>query len=242
MTHPSSLDIRLESTDNGILVVWPPKNVVFEHLVTGPLETNCYIIGCTLEHEGVVVDPGAMLDSQLKEVERLMSETELKIKYIANTHGHADHIAGNRRLKELTQARILIHPLDSEKLTQPSLNGSGLFGVAITSLPADELVEDGHAIHFGKLRLEVIHTPGHTPGSICLLGDGFLLTGDTLFSGSIGVVERSNGTPDPLGNYDEEVRSIRKRLLTLPDNIRIFPGHGPPSTIGSERRNNPFLR
>lgn len=236
------LDTRLRSTDNDILVLWPPKNAVFGHLVTGPLETNCYIIGCKLEHEAVIVDPGAMLDSQLKEVERLMAETEVRLKYIVNTHGHADHIAGNRRLKELTKARILIHPLDSEKLTDASRNGSGLFGVAITSLPADELVEESHIVRFGKLRLQVIHTPGHTPGSISLLGDGFVFTGDTLFSGSIGVVEKPNGTPDPGGNYDQEVESIRKRLLILADDIRIFPGHGPPSTIGRERQNNPFLR
>lgn len=223
-------------------MVWPPKNLIFEHLVTGPLETNSYIIGCEVKHEGLIIDPGAMLESQLKEVEKLMNETEVEVKYIVNTHGHVDHIAANNRLKELTGASILIHPLDSQKLTDASLNGSGLFGVAVTSPPADELVEDGYTIGFGELELKVIHTPGHTPGSISLLGDGYVFTGDTLFSGSIGVVEKSNGTPDPVGNYDEEVNSIREKLLILPDDTRMFPGHGPFSTIGTERRNNPFLQ
>ncbi len=224
------------------LVTWPPENLIFKHLVTGPLESNCYLIGCKAKHEGLIIDPGAMLESQLREVETLMNETELRIRYIVNTHGHTDHIAGNRRLRELTWASILIHALDSRKLTHASINGSGLFGVAITSLPADELLQDGDIIHFGELELKVIHTPGHTPGSISLLGDGYVFTGDTLFSGSIGVVEKADGTPDPLGNYDEEVNSIKKKLLNLPDDTRIFPGHGPFSTIGRERRDNSFLR
>lgn len=222
-------------------MVWHLENLIFEHLITGPLETNCYIVGSTVNHEGLIIDPGAMLESQLKEIETLINEAQIRIRYIVNTHGHADHIGGNRRLKEFTKASILIHSLDSPKLTDPSLNGSGLLGIEVTSPPADKLLQDGNAIHFGKLKLKVIHTPGHTPGSISLLGDGCVFTGDTLFCGSIGVVEQSNGTPDPFGNYDKEVNAIRTRLLNLPDDTRIFPGHGPFSTIGKERQDNPFL-
>jgi glyoxylase-like metal-dependent hydrolase (beta-lactamase superfamily II) len=182
-----------------------------------------------------------MLESQLKEVKDLMDRTGLRVKHVVNTHGHADHIAGNRRLKELTRATILTHPLDAPKLTDASLNGSSLFGVAVVSPPADELLEDGDSVRFGQNVLGVIHTPGHTPGSISLLGDGYLFTGDILFFGSIGVVENPNGTPNPSADYSVEVNSIRERLLILPDNTRIFPGHGPFSTIGREREYNPFL-
>ena len=220
---------------------WPPRNLVFEHLVTGPLETNCYILGCLLSREGLIIDPGAMLESQLEEIKNLMNRTGLRMTHIVNTHGHADHIAGNRRLKELTSASIAIHSLDSPKLTDASLNGSSIFGVAVASPPADQLLKDGDVVSFGQHALSTIHTPGHTPGSICLLGDGYLFTGDTLFSGSIGVVESSDGTPNPSGDYSEEVDSIRRRLLTLPGTTRIFPGHGPFSTIGREREHNLFL-
>ncbi len=222
-------------------MLWPPKNLIFKHLVTGPLETNCYLVGCKIKREGIIIDPGAILDSQLRELEALLNETRVSIRYVVNTHGHADHIAGNRKLKEFTGANILIHSLDSPKLTDSSFNGSGLLGLEITSPPADELLQEGDIIHFGKLGLEVIHTPGHTPGSISLLGNGYAFTGDTLFCGSIGIVEKRDGTPDPSGNYDEEVDSIREKLLVLPDDTRIFPGHGPFSTIGRERRHNPFL-
>jgi glyoxylase-like metal-dependent hydrolase (beta-lactamase superfamily II) len=222
-------------------VSWPPKNLIFEHLVTGPLETNCYILGCSLSRETLIIDPGAMLESQLKEVRKLMGGSGLRVKHIVNTHGHADHIAGNRRLKEITGATVLIHSLDAPKLTDASLNGSSLFGVAVVSPPADELLEDGSTVRFGQSGLGVIHTPGHTPGSISLLGDGYLFTGDTLFSGSIGVIEHPNGTPNPSADYSVEVDSIRERLLTLPDNTKIFPGHGPFSTMGRERKYNLFL-
>lgn len=222
-------------------MILPTDNLIFKHLVTGPLETNCYLIGCAIEQEGLIIDPGTILESQFRELESLIDGSKLTIKYIVNTHGHADHIAGNRRLKELTHAMIGIHSLDSPKLTDPSLNGSSLLGVEVTSPPADKLFQDGDIISFGRLELKVIHTPGHTPGSISLLGDGYVFTGDTLFSGSIGIVERSNGTPDPIGDYSEEVDSIKRRLLNLPDDTEIFPGHGPFSTIGKERRDNPFL-
>lgn len=222
-------------------MVTSTDNPLIRSLVTGPLETNCYLIGCHQSHEGVVVDPGVALESQFRQLKDLIAETEMEVLSIINTHAHADHIAGNRLLKELTGAEILIHTLDAPKLVDPSLNGSSLFGVGITSPPASRLLEDGDTVEFGAVRLRVRHTPGHTAGSISLLGDGFVLTGDTLFAGSIGVVERADGSPDPCGDYTQEVDSIRKSLLDLPDDTRVYPGHGPPTTIGRERLGNPFL-
>jgi glyoxylase-like metal-dependent hydrolase (beta-lactamase superfamily II) len=216
-------------------------NTVLKSLVAGPLETNCYLIGCDRNRRAVVVDPGVALESQFQDLKNLIVETEMTVLSIINTHAHADHIAGNRLLKELTGAEILIHPLDAPKLVDPGLNGSSLFGVGITSPPADRLLKDGDTVEFGKVCLRVRHTPGHTAGSISLVGDGFVLTGDTLFAGSIGVVERADGSPDPCGDYTQEVESIRKKLLDLPDDTRVYPGHGPPTTIGRERSGNPFL-
>jgi glyoxylase-like metal-dependent hydrolase (beta-lactamase superfamily II) len=217
------------------------EKVVIRSLVTGPLQTNCYVIGCHRSREGVVIDPGVVLQSQFRQLRDLIAQTEMTILSIINTHAHADHIAGNGLLKELTGAEILIHPLDAPKLTDPRFNGSSLFGIGITSPQADRLLEDGDIVEFGGLELGVRHTPGHTAGSISLVGEGYVFTGDTLFAGSIGVVERSDGSPDPCGDYTQEVDSIKTRLLDLPDDTTVYPGHGPPTTIGREREGNPFL-
>jgi len=222
-------------------VILPAEGVILGYLTVGPLDTNCYVVGCRQEGDGLIIDPGVMLDSECRKLEALIDDAGVRIRYIVNTHGHADHIAGNRRLKSLTGAQVLIHRLDLTRLTDASLNGSRLFGTEITSPAADRTLEDGDEIVFGIHKLTVIHTPGHTPGSISLLGDGYVFTGDTLFSDSVGVVDQSDGAPDELGLLDMEIDSIRERLLVLPDETKIFPGHGPFSTIGRERQHNPFL-
>jgi hydroxyacylglutathione hydrolase len=157
------------------------------------------------------------------------------VKYIVNTHGHPDHTAGNGLLKDATGAPIVIHELDAPKLTDSSKNLSLLFGLRVTSPPADQTLKEGDIIQAGKVQLKVLHTPGHSKGSISLLGDNVVFTGDTLFAGSIGRYD----FPD--ASYKEIMNSL-KRLATLPDHLKVYPGHGPTSTIGHEKRSNPFLQ
>jgi len=159
-----------------------------------------------------------------------------KIKYIVNTHGHPDHTSGNKILKELTGAEILIHEYDASKLANTSGNLLTFFGLRSTSPPADRILHEGDIIQVGTIKLKVLHTPGHSRGGISLLGEDFVFTGDTLFAGSIGRYD----FPD--ASYKELMRSIRDRLAILPDHMKVYSGHGPPTTIGKEKRYNPFLQ
>ncbi|AOQ24410.1 Hydroxyacylglutathione hydrolase GloC [Moorella thermoacetica] len=201
-------------------------------LVVGPLGANCYLIGCPETGEGAVIDPGA-------EGERILAaarEAGLNIKQIINTHGHGDHIGANGAIKAATGAAILIHRADAHYLTDPGRNLSVLLGSREASPPADRLLEEDDTIAIGKtVTLRVIHTPGHTPGGICLHGEGLVFTGDTLFAGSIG------RTDFPGGSYSQLISSIKEKLFTLDDALEVYPGHGPASTIGSERVDNPFF-
>lgn len=217
------------------------EKLLLKMLIVGIFDTNCYILGCRKTREGVVIDPGAF---SKEEEQRILSEVNrdnLKIRYILNTHGHPDHIAGNRALKEATNAEILIHKDDALKLVDPILNGSKFIGTDITSPSADWLLEEGDIITIGKIQLKIMHTPGHSKGSISILGEGLVFTGDTLFAGSVGRTDWLDGSPNPDASWEDELHSIRNKLLTLPDKIKIFPGHGPASTIGEQRRTNPFL-
>jgi len=205
--------------------------VIFEYLVVGAVGANCYIIGCEETGEGVVVDPGGDGPAIL----RLVRERGLKVKYIIDTHGHVDHISANGQVKEATGAPILIHELDAPMLTDASRNLSFFAPRPVRGPAADRTLRNGEVVQVGNLKLEVIHTPGHTPGGISLrLGDK-VLTGDTLFAGSIG------RTDFPGGSYTTLIDSIKQKLLPLGDEIEVYPGHGPPSTIGEERATNPFL-
>jgi len=152
-----------------------------------------------------------------------------------NTHGHPDHIGGNGIIKKATGAPILIHEYDAPMLTGGADNVSGLFGLRATSPPADKMLHEGDVIQFGKITLRVLHTPGHSKGSISLLGDDAVFTGDTLFAGSIGRYDL------PGASYKEIIRSV-KRLATLPEHVKVYSGHGPTSTIGTEKKSNPFLQ
>lgn len=207
--------------------------MIFKIRKTGSLATNCYILGCPETKEAVVVDPG--WDSA--DIINLLEEENLHLNYIINTHGHGDHIGANGDLKEYSGAKIFIHQADAELLTDPQKNLSAAFGgKKVTSLPADGFLQDGDVIKVGtSIALEVLHTPGHTPGGICLKGANFILTGDTLFAGSIG------RTDFPGGSYEELVTSIKKKLFTLEGDYFIYPGHGPGSTLEKERTSNPFI-
>lgn len=201
-------------------------------MVVGPLAANCYLIGCPETKEGAVIDPGA-------EGEKILAaarEADLKIKYIINTHGHLDHISANGTIKKATGAEVLIHSADASCLTDPKRNLSVMAGASITSPAADRLLEEGSIIKIGKtITLEVIHTPGHTLGGICLKGENEVFTGDTLFAGSIG------RTDFPGGSYRDLIDAVRKKLFTLDESLKVYPGHGPSSTIGTEKAENPFF-
>lgn len=209
-------------------------------LVVGFLNTNCYILGDKKTCEGMVIDPGTFSKEEEERILSTVNRNNLKIKYILNTHGHADHIGGNRGLKEATNAQILIHKEDALKLVDPNINGSKFMGMDITSPPADCLLEEGDSINIGAIQLKILYTPGHSRGSICVLGKGAVFTGDTLFAGSIGRTDSSDGIPNPDASQKDELHSIKTKLLTLPDEFKIFPGHGPISTIGQEKKTNPF--
>ena len=206
--------------------------MILKRLEVGPFASNCYIVGSEDSKEGIIIDPGDEAGRILKEVK----DSDLDIKSIVLTHGHSDHTAALKEVKEAIGAQIAIHTDDVGTLKQKLL---GIFmGAGFKSPPPpDRLLSDGDVISVSGLELKVIHTPGHSRGSICLLGDGILFSGDTLFNGGIG---RSD-LPGSGGNHQQLIKSIHSRLLVLDDDVKVCPGHGPDTTIGAERRGNPFL-
>ncbi|MDH7498143.1 MAG: MBL fold metallo-hydrolase [Syntrophomonadaceae bacterium] len=206
--------------------------MILKGLEVGAIAANCYVIGCEETMEAAVIDPGGSASAIL----RLIESLKVAVKYIINTHGHIDHIGANRQLKEATGAMILIHADDAKMLTNPASNFSMFMGRSITSPPPDQLLAHGDIIRVGStIELEVIHTPGHSPGGICLKTDNIIFSGDTLFAGSIG------RTDFPGGSYATLIRSIQERILCYDDNVVVYPGHGPATTVGWERKHNPFL-
>jgi hydroxyacylglutathione hydrolase len=206
--------------------------LIIKKLEVGPIMANCFILGCESTKEAVVIDPGDDADRILME----LAKSELNVKYLINTHGHFDHVGANKRMKEVTGAKLAIHPDDEPMLNELSHSAS-MFGLsADNSPPADILLKDGDEITFGEITLKVIHTPGHSKGGICLYTQGHLFAGDTLFAGSIG------RTDLPGGDYDTLISSIKQKLLSFDDKTIVYTGHGPETNIGNEKRNNPFLR
>lgn len=193
---------------------------MLEKLIVGPLKTNCYIL--TSSNEAIVVDPGW-------EGEKILSRLgDAELKAIILTHGHFDHVTAAGMLKEAKNARIFIHERDIYLLKSLRYQLSR-FGIEKdVEIEPDGFMEDGDELKLGGSLIEVIHTPGHTPGSICLLWEGKLFSGDTLFKGAFGRVDL------PGGDYNDLIKSIRK-LLNLPDETLVFPGHGDETTIGAER-------
>ncbi len=198
----------------------------------GPIMANCYILGCEETRKAIVIDPGDEPDRILMALAR----SKLTVAYILNTHGHFDHVGGNRRMKEVTGAILAIHEEDEPMLSQLSASAAS-FGLSAENSPmADQYLREGDTINAGNISLKVIHTPGHSRGGVCLYSPGYLFSGDTLFAGSIG------RTDLPGGDYDTLIASIKTRLLPLPKETIIYPGHGPESSIEMESRINPFLR
>jgi glyoxylase-like metal-dependent hydrolase (beta-lactamase superfamily II) len=207
--------------------------VIFKGLAVGAMDSNCYIIGCAETKEGIVVDPGAEAKRILKNVDSL----GLKIKAIVLTHGHVDHIGALAEVQEATGAEVWIHAEDASQLTDASKNLSIYVGSKISVKQADRLLQDGDILKVGNQEVEVIHTPGHTRGGISLKCEpDILITGDTLFAGSVG---RSDF---PGGSHTQLIASIKNKLLKFPPETKVYPGHGPASTLEEEKRYNPFLR
>ncbi len=205
--------------------------VIIEKLELGPFASNCYIVGAESNPEAIIIDPGAEANEILKKVEDL----GLEIKFIMLTHGHVDHVGALKEVKEATDAEVAIHADDAESLQKKPF--STMFGLSYPSPPPpDRLLKGGDSIDVGDLHFLVLHTPGHTSGGICLMGEGVLFSGDTLFNFGIGRFDLPGGSGRQLMN------SIHTKLMILPDNTVVYPGHGPETTIGTERQGNPFLR
>ena len=205
--------------------------MILERIVVGNLETNCYIFGSAKEKEVVIIDPGGSPELILSVLYGLTA----RVRYIINTHGHMDHISANRQIKRRTGAEICIHRADSEMLIDSRKNFSDLMVTPVTSPPADRLLNDGDILNVGELKLKVIHTPGHSPGGISLVSDGLVFTGDTLFAGSVGRWDF------PGASYNLLLASVRNKLLVLDEDMIVYPGHGPVSNIGTEKKENPFF-
>jgi hydroxyacylglutathione hydrolase len=191
----------------------------------GMLSTNCYVASCPETKEAIIIDPGFDASNEAEQITRYVDANKLKVKFIVNTHGHSDHIHGDKILKRKYEVPICIHPYDA-----PCLEGLGE-----DILPANVLLEDKKLLKFGQMILRVMHTPGHSLGSISLVGENLVFTGDTLFAGGI-------GRTDFPGGSDRDMKFSLEKLMRLPDEYLVYPGHGGFSTIGEERRVNPFLR
>ncbi|MBA3013034.1 MAG: MBL fold metallo-hydrolase [Proteobacteria bacterium] len=206
--------------------------MIIKKLEVGPIMANCFILGCERTKESIVIDPG----DDAEDILMALAKSALKVKYLINTHGHFDHVGANKRMKEVTNAILAIHPDDEPMLIELS-RSAAMFGLsAENSPPADLLLNHGDQVSVGDITLEVIHTPGHSMGGICLYTKGHLFAGDTLFAGSIG------RTDLPGGDFDTLINSIKSRLFGLPDDTIVYTGHGPETSIGNEKRKNPFLR
>lgn len=209
--------------------------MILRSLMVGPLDTDCYVLADEDSREAVVIDPGDDVD----EIMRLIEADGLKVVAIVNTHGHFDHIMANAELARRTAAPVCVHRADSPLLTTPGFARAFGFSDAEPVRPT-RLLEEGDEVAFGPHRLKVIHTPGHSPGSIALLleegGRRMAFVGDTLFRDGVGRTDLPGSSAEAL------VDSLQRKLLPLGDETIVYPGHGPDTTIGRERRYNPFLR
>lgn len=206
------------------------------HMFTvGLLSTNCYVAYCEKTGEAIVVDPGFDTPREANQIQAFIQKENLQTRYIVNTHGHVDHTSGNGILKKLTNAPIIIHEKDASMLGETGQKLAQAFGIKSYSPKADKQLRDGDIIRFGEEHLTVAHTPGHSPGGISLIGKDVVFTGDTLFAGSVGRVDFPGGSAKAL------LKSLRERIMTLPEHFTVYPGHGPATTIGAEKQSNPFL-
>lgn len=205
--------------------------MILKMLVVGPIQANCYVLGCERTRQAAVIDPGGDVDKILM----ALTKENLRCDYIINTHGHLDHSAENKRLKEVTKAQLVIHRADALMIIQNAASGR-MWGMKVdNSPPPDRYIEEGDLITFGDISLKVLHTPGHSKGGISLVTDKIVFVGDTLFAGSIG------RTDFPGGDYEGLIRNVREKIFPLGDDVVVYPGHGPKTTVGRERRTNSFF-
>ncbi len=204
--------------DNRLLII-----VLVETFTVGMLSTNCYVASCPDTKEAIVIDPGLEFSSETQPIYDYIDEAKLEIKYIVNTHGHEDHVKGNTIFQEKYKVPICIHSLDAHFIESTE---NAKFPTIV--------LNEGSFLQCGGEVLKIIHTPGHTQGSICLVGERLVFTGDTLFAGGIG------RTDFPGGSMNDMLLSLQK-LTNLPDYLLVYPGHGETSMICEEKRTNPFL-
>ncbi len=198
--------------------------MLVEAFTVGMLSTNCYVASCQKTKKAILIDPGLDFSSEAQPIFDYLDEVKLKVLFIVNTHGHQDHVKANAIFQKRYNVPICIHTLDAPFIESLKKDKA----------PANVLLEDGSTVKFGVETLKVMHTPGHTPGSICLVGEKLVFTGDTLFAEGIG------RTDFPEGSVSDMRLSLQK-LVRLPDNLLIYPGHGEKSIIGKEKKLNPFL-
>lgn len=209
------------------------SEVIVRGIVVGSFQENCWVIGNRRTGEAICVDPG----DEPEEVMAMARDMGVRIKYIANSHAHIDHILGVGPIREATGAKFLLHAGDLELARNTASMAKGLMRIDVPNPPdPDAFLDDGDEIDVDGLKLKVLYTPGHTRGSVCFYANGIVFAGDTLFQGSIG------RTDLPGGDYEEEMASIVDRLLLLPDDTVVLPGHMDQTTIGQERQRNPYVR
>ena len=208
--------------------------MIHQILPVGPLQCNCSIVGDEASREAIVIDPGDEIESILA----ILRRHNLTVKQIVVTHAHIDHVGGAMKLKAATGAPILLNENDTALLKMLDVQAAWVGMRSPGAVTIDRSLREGDTVQAGPLEAQVIHTPGHTEGSICLLfsPENILISGDTLFAGSIG------RTDLPGGSYSKIIDSLHGKLLALPDETVVIPGHGPQTTIGEERENNPFLQ
>lgn len=206
--------------------------MLLETLIVGPVMTNCYLVGCPETKEGLVIDPGGDPDRILA----LVEQSGLEVRQLVNTHGHADHIAANAALKRTLGCDILVHEADAEMMTSREKSLLDWIPGGEPSPEPDRRLVEGDRVIVGRLQFDVRHLPGHTPGGIGLLADRVFFVGDTLFADSIGRTDLPGGAEDVM------FQTLAERIAPLDDETAVYPGHGPPTTIGREKRRNPFLR
>ena len=206
--------------------------MILERLTVGPLAANCYLLGCERTRQAAVIDPG----DEPKRIRRTVEKSGLSLQTILLTHAHIDHLGAAHQLQIDTRAELFMHRAELPLLQALPVQAA-TFGLSNPGIPKpDRFVEDGEEILLGEILLKVLHTPGHSPGGLSFLFEKMVFVGDLLFAGSIG------RTDLPGGSYETLLQSVQKKLLTLDDEVTVYPGLGPMTTIGEERKHNPFLQ